>query len=324
MSDLLLRLRHSFGLLFAIVIFILLFLVFLLVHPAGPTVYVVTTAANAGTALSFVAMGQTLAILTGGLDLSIGAILALCNSLASVVVNGSPTQVAFGICLVLLAGLGCGFINGLIIVLGRIQPIIATLATGAIYTGFALLIRPSPGGAVNEQLSEALTYESFGVIPTSLLLIIAAVLFIWVPLKNSVLGRGIYAVGSSELAAYMSGVRTNRSKLAAYTLAGLFAALGGLFLGFQTLSGDALIGAPYTLNSIAAVVIGGTSLYGGMGGVVGSIFGAFILRTINGVLFFSDVPPLAQPLFEGMVLLFAVGLSALRVVRIRNRLEVMT
>ena len=103
----------------------------------------------------------------------------------------------------------------------------------------------------------------------------------------------------------------------------MFAAIGGLFLGFQTFSGDALIGVPYTLNSIAAVVIGGTSLYGGVGGVIGSIFGAYILRTINGVMFFAGAPPLAQPLFEGIILLGAVALAALRVVRIRNRLEVM-
>jgi ribose transport system permease protein len=310
MSDLFLRLRHGYGVLFAVLIYVVL-------------VYVITTAANTGTALAFVAMGQTLAVLTGGLDLSIGSILALTNSLASVVVNGSPVQVALGVCLVLLAGLGCGLVNGAIVVYGRIQPIIATLAMGAIYTGLALLLRPVPGGRVDEGLSEALTYETFGVIPTSLILLLAAVVFIWLPFKNSVLGRGVYAVGSAELAAYMSGVRIDRSRLAAFALAGLFASMGGLFLGFQTLSGDALIGLPYTLNSIAAVVIGGTSLYGGAGGVVGSIFGAYVLRTINGVLFFSGAPALAQPLFEGMILLGAVALSAVRIVRMRNRLEVM-
>ena len=323
MSGLALRLRQNYGALLAILIFALLFAVFLSLHPRGPSVYVLTTAANAGAALAFVAMGQTLPVLTGGLDLSIGSILALCNALASEVVNGSPERVATGVVLVLLTGLACGLVNGIIVVHGRIQPIIATLATGAVYTGLALLIRPIPGGYIDEGLSEAMTYESFGVIPTSVLLIGGVVVLVWLPFKTSVLGRGVYAAGSSELAAYMSGVRVDRSKLAAYSLAGLFASLGGLFLGFQTFSGDALIGVPYTLNSIAAVVIGGTSLYGGVGGVIGSICGAYVLRTINGVMFFAGAPPLAQPLFEGIILLGAVALAALRMVRIRNRLEVM-
>lgn len=323
MNDLVLRLQQNFGLLFAILIFVVLFGAFLALHPRGLSVYVLTIAANGGAALAFVAMGQTLVVLTGGLDLSVGAILALTNSLASVVVDGTPGEVALGIVLVLATGIACGFVNGAIVVYGRLQPIIATLATGAMYTGVALFLRPVPGGSIHEGLSEALTYETFGLVPTALILLAGAVLLIWLPFRHSVVGRGVYAIGSSEAAAYMSGVRVDRSRLAAFTLAGLFAALGGLFLGFQTLSGDALTGLPYTLNSIAAVVIGGTSLYGGSGGVVGSILGAYVLRTINGVLFFTGAPALAQPLFEGMILLGAVALSALRTVRVNNRLEVM-
>ena len=190
---------------------------------------------------------------------------------------------------------------------GRIQPIIATLATGAIFTGIAYLLRPIPGGSIDEDLGDLLTNETFGVIPTSLLLLAGVVLVVWVPFRNSVLGRGCYAAGSSEAAAFLSGVRVGRSRLAAYTLAGLLAACGGLFLALQTLSGDAQVGADYTLKSIAAVVIGGTSLLGGSGGVMGSIFGAYALRAISGLLLFAGVSPLAQPLFEGVVLMVAIG-----------------
>ena len=121
----------------------------------------------------------------------------------------------------------------------------------------------------------------------------------------------------------MSGVNMKRSKLAAYTMAGFLAALAGLLLTFVTFSGEASapIGNTYTLNSIAAVVIGGTSLYGGVGSAIGSIFGAFIIRTIDDLLFVFDLPPLWQPLFQGVVLLSAVSLGALRVLRVRNRLE---
>jgi ribose transport system permease protein len=169
-----------------------------------------------------------------------------------------------------------------------------------------------------------MTYAVFDeTVPTSLLLLLAVVLLVWLPFRRSVIGRGCYAAGSAEGAAYMSGVNIGRSKLAAYTLAGLLAGIAGLMLTFITYSGEASapIGNTYTLNSIAAVVVGGTSLYGGSGGAIGSIFGAFILRTIDDLLFVFDLPPLWQPLFQGVVLLAAVSLGAIRVLRIRNRLD---
>jgi ribose transport system permease protein len=309
---------------FAAALFVVLFVMFLMLHPRGLSIMVMTPAANQGLALAFAAMAQTLPVLTGGLDLSVGSILALTNCTASHLVNGSTTQIISGIVVTLLAGAACGFVNGLVVVAGRIQAIIATLATGAIFSGIAYLLRPVPGGTIDEDLGDLLTNETLGIIPTSLLLLAGVVLVVWVPFRNSVLGRGCYAAGSSETAAFLSGVRVGRSRLAAYTLAGLLAACGGLFLALQTLSGDAQVGADYTLKSIAAVVIGGTSLTGGSGGVVGSIFGAYALRTISGLLLFAGVSPLAQPLFEGVVLLAAIGLGAFRILANRNRLELLS
>jgi ribose transport system permease protein len=317
------RLRRHSGPLIALGLFAVLFGVFLSLHPRGLTVPVMTLVANQGVALAFAAAAQTMVVLIGGLDLSVGAVVALSNCVASVVVNGTPAQVALGCLLVLLTGAACGLLNGLISVYGGVQPIIATLATGAMYTGFAYLIRPIPGGAIDEAFAEALTYETFAVIPTSLLVLAAAVVVVWLPFRHSMLGRGCYAVGSSTTSAYMSGVPVDRSKLAAFVLAGVFASLGGLFLSLQTLSGDAQLGADYTLKSIAAVVIGGTSLLGGSGGIIGSIFGAYVLRIINSVLLFAGVSPLAQPLFEGLVLLAAISVGAVYVLRTKNRLDLM-
>jgi ribose transport system permease protein len=250
-------------------------------------------------------------------------VFIMCNSLASVVVVGSPLQTALGVLLVLGVGTLAGLINGCIVVYGRLQPIITTLATGAVYYGIALWLRPIPGGDVQEDLADFMTYTVFEVVPTSLVLLLVVVLVIWLPFRRSMLGRGCYAAGSAESAAYMSGVQIGRSKLAAYTLASFLAALSGLMLTFVTYSGEAsaAIGNTYTLNSIASVVIGGTSLYGGAGGAIGSIFGAFVLRTIDDLLFVFDLPPLWQPLFQGVVLLTAVSLGAARVLQIRNRLE---
>jgi ribose transport system permease protein len=323
MKDLRLWLGQNYGALLALALFVLMFAIYVGNHAAGLTVPVVTTAANKGVLLALVAMAQTLPILTGGLDLSVGMVFIMCNSLASTIVVGSPLEAAVGVIVVLGVGALAGAINGCIVVYGRLQPIITTLATGAVYYGIALWLRPIPGGDVQEDLADFMTYTVFEVVPTSLVLLLVVVLVVWLPFRRSMLGRGCYAAGSAESAAYMSGVQIGRSKLAAYTLASFLAALSGLMLTFVTYSGEASapIGNTYTLNSIASVVIGGTSLYGGAGGAIGSIFGAFVLRTIDDLLFVFDLPPLWQPLFQGVVLLAAVSLGAARVFRTRNRLE---
>jgi ribose transport system permease protein len=318
-----LLIAQNYGPLLALAVFVLMFAIYIGNHSAGLTVPVVTTAANKGVLLALVAMAQTLPILTGGLDLSVGMVFVMTNCVASAVVVGTPLQAALGIVVVLGVGALAGLINGCIVVYGRLQPIITTLATGAVYYGIALWIRPIPGGDVQEDIADFMTYTVLDVVPTSLVLLLLVVLLVWLPFRRSVLGRGCYAAGSAEGAAYMSGVQIGRSKLAAYTLASSLAALAGLMLTFITYSGEASapIGNTYTLNSIASVVIGGTSLYGGSGGAIGSIFGAFVLRTIDDLLFVFDLPPLWQPLFQGVILLVAVSLGAARVFRIRNRLE---
>jgi len=161
------------------------------------------------------------------------------------------------------------------------------------------------------------------------MLLVAA---LWVYYRRTRYGLGAYAVGSSQEAATMSGVRVQHVKLAAYTMSGLFAALGGLYLTLQTSAGNADMpqAGTYTLNSIASVVIGGSSLYGGVGGAIGSLFGALVLRSVafnfrvvdeaSALGFLAN--PLYQPLFEGVILLSAVSLGALWVVRVKNRLHV--
>jgi ribose transport system permease protein len=302
------------------------FIIYVSNHQAGLTANVAATAANKGVLLALVAMAQTLPVLTAGLDLSVGMVFVLTNCLASALVFGTPLETALGVVAVLLVGIACGALNGVIVVYGRLQPIITTLATGAVYYGLALLLRPVPGGNVNSELAEAVTGQLPGGVPASLLFLLVVVLLVWVPFRRSVLGRAAYAVGSSETAAYMSGVPTSSAKILAYTLSGLLASIAGLMLTFITYSGEASAanGGTYTLNSIAAVVIGGTSLFGGSGSAIGSIFGAFVLRTIGDLLFVFDLEPFWQPLVQGVILLAAVSLGALRLLRMRNRLDVFT
>lgn len=349
MRDLRLRLSQNLGLLLAIGLFVLVYGLYTALHPRGGSAQVIVQNANEAFVLVMVGMAQTVPVLTGGLDLSVGAVMTLVNCLASIVIAGSPLQIAFGVVTCLAAGALAGFVNGCIIVYGRLQPIIVTLATGAVYIGIALFLRPTPGGRVDGDLAFAATFDvnealftygveppawiesTVGLVPMPLILLLLVVGLVWLPFRNSVLGRGCYAVGSAEGAAYMTGLAVGRARIAAFTLAGLFAGIGGLYLALQTGSGNADVpqAGAYTLNSIAAVVIGGTSLYGGSGGAIGSIFGALVLRSIsfNFRVFDSDgwagflADPLLQPLFEGCVLLVAVSLGAARVFRVRNRLE---
>ena len=311
------------GTLAALGLFIVMFAIYTGNHPAGFSANVVQTAANKGVLLAFVAMAQTLVVITAGIDLSVGMIFLLSNCLASWLVVGTPMETTLGVLAVLLAGIACGAVNGAIVIYGRLQPIVATIATGAVYYGIALLLRPFPGGSVNEDLADALTGEVFGVIPASLVALFVVVLVIWMPFRRSVLGRGAYAAGSSEAAAYMSGVPIRRAKFAAYALSGLLAAIGGLFLTFFTYTGEAAFasGNAYTLFSIAAVVLGGVSLMGGRGSAVGAVFGALAFRTIGVLLFVFDFDALWQPLFQGVILLVAVSVGAFGLFRVKNRLE---
>lgn len=313
------------GTLLALGILIVMFAIYVGNHPAGLTANVVQTAANKGVLLALVAMAQTLVVLTAGIDLSVGMVFILTNCLASYIVAGSAGMTALGVSGVLATGLVCGAINGLIVIYGRLQAIVTTIATGAIYFGIALWLRPYPGGVddFNSDLADALTGRLPGGIPASLVSLFVIVLIIWVPFSRSAIGRAVYATGSSEVAAYMSGVPIRRAKFLAYALSGLLAALGGLFVTFFTYSGEASLanGNTYTLYSIAAVVLGGVSLFGGTGSAIGAIFGALAFRTIGDLLFVFDIEPLWQPLFQGAVLLLAVCLGAARLFQIRNRLD---
>jgi ribose transport system permease protein len=365
-ADLIIRLRQNVGLITAVGLFCVVYLFYHLIHPKGFSSAVLVQNADEIFTLAMLAMAQTVPVLAAGLDLSVGALMTLVDCLASYLLAssaegvalhieiagtqiplfslpGGPAGIAVGAVICLLAGTLGGFLNGCVVVYGRIQPIIATLATGAIFIGLALFLRPTPGGKINDDLNWAMTnslgdfastvhifddgaapwFQPLAWIPVPFILLLLIAIVVWLPFRRSVIGRTVYAIGSAEGAAYMSGLAIHRARLAAFTLGGFFAGCGGLFLAIQTSSGNADIpqAGEYTLNSIASVVIGGTSLLGGTGGAIGSLFGALILRVISFCFRIFDIPPLMQPLFEGVVLLIAVSLGALRVLRVKNTLE---
>ena len=225
----------------------------------------------------------------------------------------------------LLAGAACGAVNGALVIFGRLQPIVATIATGAIYFGIALWIDPQPGGAdnFNSDFADLFTGKLPGGIPASLVTLAAVALVVWVPFSRSAIGRTAYAVGSSELSAYMSGAPVTPQNSSSTRWRACWRALGGLFLTFLTYSGEASAAnrGTYTLYSIAAVVLGGVSLFGGSGSAIGAIFGALAFRAIGYLLFVFDIEPLWQPLFQGVVLLASGLIGATRLIGVRNRLD---
>ena len=238
---------------------------------------------------AFATAGQTIAVITGGIDLSIAAMITFISVTAAVLMQGQSEEFGLvAVVLVLLMGLLVGTINGLSVVLTRVPDIVVTLAFFFIWEGAALMVLDHPGGATSQWLKELilgtvgadfLPAEITSWAPKALVIMIVALGIVWIPLKRSRLGLSMYAVGIDRLAAFRSGVPVDRTRVVAYSLAGLFAAMGGLAIVMNTGVGTPIQG-PYLLASVAAVVLGGVSLAGGKGGLVGPIVAVLILRLV--------------------------------------------
>jgi ribose transport system permease protein len=216
MSDWRYVLSQNRATLLSFIFFVVMFATYASNHPA-----------DKGVLLALVAMAQTFVEITAGIDLSVGAAFMLTNCLASWIVVGTAWTATLGVIAVLLTGIACGVVNGLVVIVGRLQPIVTTIATGAVFFGLALVLRATPGGDVYGPLADALTGRVFSILPASLLALAAVVLVIRVPYRRSLIGRAAYTVGSPEQAAFLSGVPVDLAKFWAYVLAGLAASMAG-------------------------------------------------------------------------------------------------
>jgi ribose transport system permease protein len=265
-----------------------------------------TSLTNTALPLVFVAVGQGIVVLTRGIDLSVGGMMAICSCLAAVHMRPTLASMLGWSVLTLAIGAAGGLLNGLLVAHARLQPILVTLATLSIYQGIALRILKSPGGAVPSQFTSFLTNTNR---PSALALVALAAGLWWV-FRRTRLGVGIVAVGNDESAARANGINVRAMKVWAYVLAGVFAAAAGLLMAATRTSGDATSGNVYTLTSIAAVVLGGISFLGGRGSAIGAILGAFALTLVENVLFFAHVQPLYTPFYQGLFLVVAVLLGS--------------
>ena len=259
------------------------------------------------------AVAQTIVVISGGIDLSIASIMALTNVTAAVLMTDQdPTLAIFVVLAVLLLGLVVGAINGSLIVVTRVPDIVVTLAMSFVWAGRALLVLRRPVAARREWVTGLVNGTFVQWLPRAFVVLVVVVGVVWIPLRRSMLGLSLYALGSNRLAAFRSGVSVGRTKIAAYALAGLFCAFGGLAITVSTARGSPLPG-PYTLQSVAAIVLGGVSLAGGRGGVVGPIIAVVILRLVRTDLTLLGVDPnYCRPSIQGAILISVVLVGGIR------------
>jgi ribose transport system permease protein len=259
---------------------------------------------------ALIAFGMTFVILTGGIDLSVGSILALSSVLIAGWITAGMDPV-----LATLLGIGVGgvmgLINGVVIYQGRVAPFIATLATMTIFRGLALVV--TDGRPVTGLHSDFFSMLGGGyvasLVPVPVIWMLVAFAVLWFVLRKTTFGRHVYAIGGNEEASLISGVRVSQIKPAVYALSGALSAMAGVILTSRLNSAQPNAGSGYELDAIAAVVLGGTSLAGGRGWIVGTLIGALLIGVLNNGLNLLGVSSFYQQVIKGAVILLAVLLD---------------
>ena len=269
------------------------------------------------TSNALIAFGMTFVILTGGIDLSVGSILALSSALtAGLLGSGMPVTLAILISLIL----GCilGMMNGLLISYGKLAPFIVTLATMTIFRGATLVY--TNGNPITKGLSDTFLFQFLGQgyivgIPFPVIIMFIVFIVLYVLLHKTAFGKSVYAIGGNEKAAYISGVKLNKVKIIIYSISGIMASISGLIITSRLSSAQPTAGASYEMDAIAAVVLGGTSLSGGKGRILGTLIGALIIGVLNNGLNIIGVSAFWQQVVKGIVILIAVLIDRFKVVK---------
>jgi ribose transport system permease protein len=276
--------------------------------------------ARAALPFALATVGMAIVVIAGGIDLSIAAMMAVASVTGAVLMDGaSDGQSVLAVIAVLALGLAMGAVNGALIVVTRVPDIVVTLAMLFVWQGVALLILNAPGGGAAPWLRAMVAGGVPGLdwLPRGIVFLAVVTALIWLPIRRSKLGLRFYAIGSDALAAFRSGVPVGQTRIAAYAVCGLFAALGGLSVTMGTGIGEPIPG-PYLLASVAAVVLGGVILGGGRGGILGPILAVFVLRTVRMDLTLLSVDPNVAAIVEGTIMVAVVMFGAVLAVRGRT------
>src|SRR5437868_4580911 len=275
---------------FALFLLVLLVLVNLILQPNMLEPATLNSNLRVFLPLILVTAGQAFVILGGGIDISVGAIVSIVNAILAtrVGLQGDPGFAALMMLLALFVGMAAGAVNGFFVAILRLQPIITTYATSFLFGGLALLVLPSPGGGLPAPLTSFYRETRPLGLPLAFFLI-ALLLLAWSGVRRTRYGRYLFAVGGKADAAYQTGVPVSMVQFSTYVVSGLMSACGGIAITLLTGSGNAQIGDALTLSSITAVVIGGTALSGGIGGIGGAIVGAIVLGLVPNLISFANV-----------------------------------
>ncbi|NTF44122.1 ABC transporter permease [Rhizobium rhizogenes] len=259
--------------------------------------------------VAILAVGMTFVILTGGIDLSVGAVMALAGTMSAglMVHFGLPGWV--GLLAGVGIGLGLGLFNGLLVAFGRMPAIIVTLATMGIARGIGLIYS---GGYPISGLPSWISWFGVGrvgIIPVPVIVMLIVYALAWVLLQRTPFGRHVYAIGGNELAARLSGVKTARIKIAVYTISGITSGLAAVILTGRLMSGQPNAGVGFELDAIAAVVLGGTAIAGGRGLILGTLIGAVLLGILSNGLNLMGINPYLQDIIRGFIILLAIYIA---------------
>jgi ribose transport system permease protein len=258
--------------------------------------------------LMILTIGQTIVVIGGGIDLSVGAMVSLVTAIlvTQMTPDAGAGLILQTVALACAVGMVAGALNGLCVAYLRLQPIVTTFATSFIFSGVALSILPRPGGTMPADLARFYRQTTPLGLPLGFYIAVGLVL-LWVFLYSTRYGRYLFASGGRPEAAYASGVPVELMRFSTYVLSGLMAAVAALALSLGTGSGDARIGERMTLDSIVAVVLGGTRLSGGQGGIAGPMMGAALLGFIRNIISFANVPSWWQPLVDALIVVSALA-----------------
>jgi ribose transport system permease protein len=258
--------------------------------------------------LGMVSLGQTFVVLMGGIDLAVGALVSALTVFLASFLEWRPDLLWLALPLSVVLAVAIGALNGLLIVVLRVHSLIVTLGMSSIIFGATLMYRREPGGSVPNSFAD-FAYASVGNIPVSAIVLVAIFAFAGLWLQRTRSGRNIYFAGGDPEAARLNGVQVDRVIILAYALSGLCAAGAAIFLTARTGVGDPRIGAALTLQSITPVVVGGTILAGGRGGVLGTLLGVLLVTTLNNLLNFVNVSSYYQWVIQGLIIIIAVGFN---------------
>lgn len=254
---------------------------------------------------SVLAIGQFFVVVTGGIDLSVGSVACLTTVVAAVMMEAGYPTIAAVIAAILVAT-GCGVINGVVIVKAQITPFIATLAMLSIARGAAYLVQVGSLIQIQDQTFLDALAGRTGPLPNPVIYFVVIMLIAAFVMRSTTFGRRLYAIGGNAEAARLSGLPVTRTLLMAYAVSGLLAGVAGLILAGQLRLGSSLLARGYELDSIAAVVVGGTSLFGGTGDPIGAVIGGLIIGTIANIMNLVGVPSEPQLVVKGVLILVAV------------------